>query len=224
MFYSKVTLYTGQVQQQLEFYRDVLEIDVLEDSGSYFVLKTGRTFVRFEHSDHATPYHFAFNIPSNLENEALAWLNQRVEILPYDGKQMVDFRSWNAKAMYFHDRDRNIVEFIARKNLANNIEADVFQPGFIFEMSEMGVPVNDIERQFKLLNSELRMEIYDGSFDRFCAVGTENALFIVIDKSKKKWFPTDQDAPSSPFEATLVHDSMDSHISFSDGNMALKQD
>jgi catechol 2,3-dioxygenase-like lactoylglutathione lyase family enzyme len=222
MFCINVTLYTRQVDRQLVFYRDVLNMDILESSDEYFTVKAGRTMVRFQYSQDATPYHFAFNIPSNLENEALSWLNDRVEILPYDGKQMVDFTNWNAKAMYFHDPDCNIVEFIARKNLAHNIEADVFQPGFIFEISEIGAPVNQIKPQFDQLN-RIRMEIYDGSFDRFCAVGTEHALFIVIDKNKKKWFPVDQEAHSSPFEAVLTHDYIDYQVTFSNGNIEAKQ-
>ena len=56
------------------------------------------------------------------------------------------------------------------------------------------MPVTDIEAAFKKLKTHLGVSVFDGSFDKFCAVGEEQGLFIIIDKAKKDWFPLNDKA------------------------------
>ncbi len=49
------------------------------------------------------------------------------------------------------------------------------------------------------MSREFGLEIFDGDFDRFCAIGDETGLFIVINYEKKNWFPTMEPAQPYPF-------------------------
>lgn len=196
---KQLILYTWHLEEQTTFYKDVLGFPMLEKTDNHVSFQIGTSVLSFHYREISTPYHFAFNIPSNQEKEALMWLKQRVEILKNDENQeLVDFSFWNAKAMYFYDIDKNIVEFIARKNTvaASNTP---FRPQSISCISEIGVPVNNIERTFHHLNEIKKLPMYSGDLDRFCAAGDENGLFIIINKEKKKWYPTDDIAYSSYF-------------------------
>jgi hypothetical protein len=71
---------------------------------------------------------------------------------------------------------------------------------FILEISEIGIPVDNIQRAHKLLSLHGELDIYDGGFQRFCAIGDAHGLFICIDKNVKDWFPTHDIAFSSDFK------------------------
>ena len=145
------------------------------------------------------PYHFAINIPSNKEKQALEWLKERVEILTYEGLETQYFDFWNAYAIYFYDADKNIVEFIARKKLQHNTTTK-FDKESLLGISEVGIPTSSIAKEYQILKSITGIGIYSGSIERFCAVGDETGLFILINKGIKKWFPTMDLAMSSDFK------------------------
>jgi len=137
----------------------------------------------------------------------LKWLKQRVEILEYNNLEIQYFDFWNAYAIYFYDEDRNIVELIARKTLKNNSNRP-FDNKSLLEISEIGLPTVDINREYKTLHDAASIPIYSGSMERFCSIGDENGLFIVIDKSlKKEWFPTKDKALSSDFKIRFLENS-----------------
>lgn len=196
---KSLILYTSKLEEQTTFYKDVLGFPIIEASFNHSSFQIGSSVLSFYYRETSTPYHFAFNIPSNQEKEAMQWLKQRVELLRGDeNEELIHFEDWNAKAMYFHDKDNNIVEFIARKNLSNESNAP-FRAKSLICISEIGVPVQKIDKAYNDLNQIKRLPVYSGDFDRFCAAGDENGLFIIINLEKKKWFPTDEVAYSSYF-------------------------
>lgn len=210
---NRLILYTAQLEEQTAFYKDVLGFKLMEKTADHSSFKIGSSILSFYFRESSTPYHFAFNIPSNQINEALAWLKQRVEILTDEMQEIQDFKTWNAQAIYFYDKDNNIVEFIARKNLA--IESNTpFRPESLLCISEIGVPVNNMERTYHHINLVKQLPIYSGDLERFCAAGDENGLFIIINKEKKKWFPTDDVAHSSYFRV-----EGDYNIEFTNGKI-----
>lgn len=197
---NRLILYTAQLEEQTAFYKDVLGFKLMEKTADHSSFKIGSSILSFYFRETATPYHFAFNIPSNQINQALVWLKQRVEVLKQEDEQteIQNFDTWNAQAIYFYDLDKNIVEFIARKNL--KIESSTsFRPESLICISEIGLPVNNMERTFHHLNLVKKLPVYSGDLDLFCAAGDENGLFIIINKEKRKWFPTDDIAYSSYF-------------------------
>ncbi len=113
---KELILYTNNLKAQVHFYSKILEFTRVKTCAECSSFKIGESILTFKYNEKSTPYHIAFNIPSNIDEGALNWLKQRVELLPFDGEELVDFRSWNAKAMYFYDADSNIIEFISRKD------------------------------------------------------------------------------------------------------------
>jgi catechol-2,3-dioxygenase len=132
-----------------------------------------------------------------------------------DGNEIQNFVNWNAKAIYFYDRDKNIVEFIARNNLKNSSSED-FNGNSLVEISEIGIPTTNIKKEFSFLNEKLGLSIYDGTFENFCAIGSERSLLICIDKNAKGWYPLNDEAYSSDFMLKLIVDQREFVLEYSD--------
>lgn len=187
------------LEAQRQFYVERLGIPFAATGRDFFELQLQQTTVRFEKVDGAHPYHFAFNIPSNKAREALSWLKERVEILSFQDQELIDFSNWNAWAMYFYDADKNIVEFISRHKI-NQYYTEPFSAKQLISISEIGMAVNDIKKAYTQMHRQTNIDIFDGNFDRFCAVGDDHGLFILVDKKKKNWFPKDDPAYPADFQ------------------------
>tara|TARA_R110001583_G_scaffold114876_1_gene265299 strand:+ start:4508 stop:5161 length:654 start_codon:yes stop_codon:yes gene_type:complete len=196
---KELTLFTNNLERQIDFYATVLELPIVNSTPESCSFKIGQSTLVFQYKRDVAPSHFAFNIPSNKENEALKWLKERVEIIPFDEHEIIDFSNWNAKAIYFYDADKNIVEFIARKNLNSNSNLK-FSSKSILNISEMGLVTNEIQETFYKLNKIQNIEVFSGDFERFCALGDDNGLFILVNNNLKKWFPTGDFIQQSNFK------------------------
>lgn len=217
MIFKEITIYTSRLESQKDFYSRKLGLRLTAENTNSFSIAIGTSCLNFKFRKYATPYHIAINIPSNKEMEAWDWLKSKVDLLQHEGETLVNFPKWNATALYFYDLDMNIMELICRKNLDSNSENSFSEKDFL-HLSEIGIPVQNIEPVYKVLNSQLDLEIYDGDNNRFCAIGEETGLFIVIDKHQKKWFPTDDIPYSSDFEAIVETARDDKNIvSFKSG-------
>lgn len=188
---NEVILFSKNLKAQKQFYQSTLGVELVEESSTKITFRFGESFLSFIVSKVSKVAHLAFNIPSNKINEAFSWLSDKTTVLDYKGEQITTFSNWNAEAIYFYDTDGNIMEFIARHNL--NIEDDLsFSATSILNISEVGIPVDDIELVYTTLKVINPLPIYDGDFNRFCAVGNEEGLFILVDRNKKQWYPTMQ--------------------------------
>jgi catechol-2,3-dioxygenase len=210
---KELKIYSSKIKEQADFYSKVLGLTVIKLTEDNVLLEFGKSILNIEFKAETTPYHFAINIPSNKEYEALEWLKSRVGILKEEGNEIQDFDFWNAKAIYFYDKDKNIVELIARKNL-NNLSNQKFDSNQFLQISEIGLPTLNIENEFKQLKSLTGIEIFDGGFERFCAIGDENGLFICINKKVKYWYPTNDKAFSSEFEIKLLEKGNEYRIAY----------
>jgi|GEM_PF-177278 len=217
---TELIVYTSNLSAQKEFYVDVLNIPLNSESENHIDFIIGNSLLRFKYKLDSKPYHFAINISSNKEYEALIWLKERVTILKHFDDEIIDFINWNAKAIYFYDADRNIVEFIARKNLKTDT-AKVFNSNLLLEISEIGVPVNNIEQVYNTLHTTCDLGVYFGNFDKFCAIGEERGLFIVIDKNSKNWFPTNDKAFASDFSLKILANMQQYSVDFSKGELTI---
>ena len=186
---EELILDTGNLTEQISFYQDTLNFKLIKRTESYASFQIGESILTFLSKDKALPYHFAFNIPFNNEKEALKWLKNRVEVIPYKNDEIIDFVNWEAKAIYFYDRDHNIVEFIARR-VVNNENLSEFNSKSVLNISEIGIGTYNIKQIYQELNNIKPISIFDGSFEKFCALGNNEGLFIVVDLLKKDWFPT----------------------------------
>lgn len=197
-------LYTNNPQKQLGFYKDVLGLKVTARETDFFEVEIGYSKLKFEMQQGATPYHFAFHIPPKMEKAALQWLKKRTDILTDEGKEIIDFRSWQAKSIYFYDQDRNILEFISRKDLFPPAK-DGFSGEQLLGISEIGVASTAVQKIFNQLNQRCGIEKYTGDYNIFCAAGDHHGLFIIIDREKKEWFPIGDKASASSFNLHFDH-------------------
>lgn len=205
-------------ERQVLFYSKTLGLSLIDRSKDRAVFQVGKTRLVWIKSDQFTPYHFAINIPGNRINAALSWLKQRVEVLKNGKDEIQNFSAWNAEAVYFYDEDKNIVELIARRELGL-IEEGNFRASSLLSISEIGVPVSDIEVGYEEISAVVDLKIYSGDFNHFCAVGDVNGLFICIDKAHKTWFPTGDRAESSAFKITLKEQGQEFHLTFENGHI-----
>lgn len=108
---------------------------------------------------------------------------------------------WNCRSLYFEDPDRNVLEFIIRRDLPNDASG-VFGGGDILGVSEVGVPVADVAAFRDAARAVLALEPYGQGGATFRPVGDVSGLLIVV-KRGRVWFPTDSPAHEMPLEVTI---------------------
>ena len=150
----------------------------------------GSTRVRFE-AGPAVCSHWALNVAPGRFAEAVAFAAERVELLHDD----VPFTDWRARSAYFYDPGGNIVELIARERAPGS---DLF-----LEVSEIGLPVRDVESAVRFLESDLGLPHFSGDGVEFSAVGDDRGLFIVVPVGRP-WLFTDRPAPDHPLVVTIA--------------------
>jgi len=198
MVIEEITLFTTSIKAQRQFYKVTLGFEIIEDTPKRVAFKVGGSILAFQYKENIKPSHLAFNIPYNAIYDALKWLRDRTEVIQYNDKFVTDFTKWEAKAIYFYDAEDNIVELIARERI--DIESDIaFTPRIIIGISEIAIATESIEIIYNTINTIKPIPIFDGDFNRFCALGDDQGLFIIIDKTKKEWYPTMDKAFTSDF-------------------------
>jgi catechol 2,3-dioxygenase-like lactoylglutathione lyase family enzyme len=135
--------------------------------------------------------HWALNVAPERFEEAVAFAGQRVAMLHRD----VSFEAWRARSAYFFDPAGNIVELIARERAPGD---EMF-----LEVSEVGLPVDDVSVAVDFLESELGLPYFSGDRRKFAAVGDDRGLFIVVPVGRP-WLFTDRPAPDAPIEVTIA--------------------
>lgn len=212
-------VHTSNLDEQMAFYGEVLRFSILKKTAHTFQLKIGCSVLEFQQSEKTNPYHIAFHIGANQEKEALKWLKKRVEILEDQGKPIIDFPAWNAKSIYFYDRDRNIIEFISRKHLYPITEP--FSENSIIGIAEIGLATKDVAENYRFLNQYFKLGIYFGTPEIFCAIGDENGLFIAVDEKQKTWFPTNDVALPANFDLKFEHSGKIMEVNYTNGKLDL---
>ncbi|MFD1096546.1 VOC family protein [Salegentibacter chungangensis] len=210
---ERLEIYSSKGQEQLRFYRDLLGLEIQNHKEDSFEVKLGYSVLKFKRAEQSTPYHIAIHIPDKQEEEALRWLKERVAILKNNTDEIVDFSNWQAKSMYFYDKEENIMEFISRRNF-NKPESAIFSEKSLLGISEIGLATTNIREKFNFLRENCGLEVFDGSFERFCAIGDPEGLIITINKKLKDWFPTGDKASASEFGLQISHNGKTHHLKF----------
>jgi catechol-2,3-dioxygenase len=201
-----IQLQTARLDDQRRFYTETLGFKIVSEDRLSFAVEIGATILKFQEAAVATPlYHFALNIPENKIDEALAWTQRRTSIVQKsDGNHVYDFEGWQAHAFYFLDPEGNILEFIARHTLKNS-SPKPFDASLVTCVSELGVVTADVAKTSQMLIDQLGWSCYPDANgtpgDEFQAVGSEQALFIVV-KRDRVWLGSELRA--SPFPAEVV--------------------
>jgi catechol 2,3-dioxygenase-like lactoylglutathione lyase family enzyme len=129
----------------------------------------------------ATPHHFAFHV------DALEPWRGRLDL-----SEEHDFSDWDgARAVYFRDPERNIVEFLARP-----------EPRRHLTLAEVGLPVADVADAVTALR-KLGLEPYREWGETFAPLGDADGLLIVVQVGRG-WFPYDEPAGTGPIHVTVA--------------------
>ena len=149
----------------------------------------GTTRMRFEPGP-AVCSHFAVNV--GRFEDAVEWAHEQpgAEFVEED----VPFPDWRARAAYYYDPAGNLVELIARERAPGD--------DLLLEVSEVGVPVEDVGAAVSFLESELGLAHFSGDREGFSAVGDDHGLFIVV-LVGRHWLFTDRPASDAPVKVTI---------------------
>ena len=208
-----LTLYTSSLNEQLDFYKNTLGLPVKNEKASSFQVVMGYSLLEFRQNDSATPYHYAIHIPPQQVDAARDWLKERVDILKDEENEIVEFPAWKARSVYFYDADKNIVELISREEQFPTVDEDFSEVSFL-GISEIGMATVDVEDKFRFLNDRFGLQKFSGDYERFCATGDDEGLFIIINKEIKDWIPTGDAAFASPFEIEFSVKGATSRLAF----------
>ncbi len=183
---KSLELQTADLEGQRDFYEGVLGLPVRLAGGKLGVTAGWSQLVFSPAAGTESPlYHFAFNIPENQFDAAMAWTAARTAILAdASGERVFPSESWNAHAMYFKDAAGNILEFIARHDLRNAVNEE-FDSGQILCVSEIGLGTEDVTGLVRQLGERLGISPFKGEgSDTFTAVGDDEGLFIVVQRGR----------------------------------------
>ncbi|HUE99461.1 MAG TPA: hypothetical protein VMN99_09415 [Anaerolineales bacterium] len=179
-------LSTKDLKAQRDFYANILELPVKLDS-AILEVKAGKTVLVFTQapSEFDGAYHFAFNIPENQIHASKEWIASRIPLLrDENGQDEFESESWNSHSVYFTDAAGNVLEFIARHNLKDIVEEE-FNSGHILNVSEIGLPADDVlelaEKLCRLLGISVFMQEPN---EDFTPVGDDDGLLILPAKDR----------------------------------------
>lgn len=197
---KEIKLATNDLSQTVSFYTQTLGLTILQQTDKDVRLIAGASILTFTQNSTTTKpiYHFAFNIPHNQLAEATDWLlGQNIPLLPVTpDTNIADFSNWNANAIYFHDNNGNLLEFIARHDLNNNSNTP-FSAASIQCISEIGLAVPNVPAY----TAQLDVTFYTKQppLEKFAALGDDEGLLIIAEE-KRNWFPTNIPAEQFPLE------------------------
>ena len=192
----EVKILTDNLVETEKFYAELLGFHTTKKDSNTISFLAGQSILTFIQSNELNPtYHFAFNIPNNKINDAAKWVSASCDLIENsDNEIIVNFESWNAKAFYFYDNNKNIVEFIARFDL-DNCSDNKFEASSIQSISEIGIVMDDpISYADSLVtHSDVTYFQKQPIRENFVVLGNDEGLFIIA-KTQRNWYPTDKPA------------------------------
>lgn len=214
----ELTLFSHNLEAQKQFYQSVFGVDFYEDSVDHFSFQAGWTKVTFRKSNIKTVYHYCYLIPSNKLDEAIVWLQDKIELITVGGEVIHQHTHWNAAAIYFYDADGNIGELIARYDLPY-ISDHPFTYTDILCMNEIGLPSSDCRKLNAEISDKIGTEIWKGDLDRFVVNGDQEGMFLLVNNTvKDKWYPTNIFPETVNIEALINHQDQLTRVIYDDQN------
>jgi hypothetical protein len=209
MLLKELRLQTKQLPELFNFYKEVLELPVVQEGNDSIAVTAGTSQIIFDTTNAIEKafYHIAFNIPSNKFQEALQWIQGRIELLWLNDYKsyIADFTNWHAKSFYFNDPANNILELIARFDL-NDVIGEPFSAGHIRNVSEIGLvfPVKSFDSDVNKLLAQYPLSYFNKQppMPHFRAVGNDEGLFVIVPENRI-WFST-KDATSQIFPMEIL--------------------
>lgn len=193
---QELTLLTNNLSETKNFYQKTIGFQKISETETSISFAVGTSILIFEltEKNQNPKYHFAFNIPTNTLNDAINWTLQRTSLLKTENSFITDFENWKAKAIYFFDNNRNILEFICRTEL-NNPTDKPFSVETILNINEIGLVIDHPLQIGNEIIEKTKIEYFAKGPKRedFVAIGNDNGLFV-ISNPNRNWYPTQEKA------------------------------
>jgi catechol-2,3-dioxygenase len=213
MLFKNIILQTKNIDELYDFYKNKLQLRAIKSNAKAISIGAGKTTLIFEQTNNAEKpfYHVAFNIASNKIEEAMQWLNNKAELLWIEEYKsyIAEFTDWNARSVYFIDPAGNIIEFIARFDLHDEVEEpfssvyirNVSETGIVFDAQDFGARVNKLMQQYQLEYFSRQQPL-----KHFRAIGDDEGLFIVVPE-RRNWYPTNIAAGIFPLSVVFENNN-----------------
>ncbi|GGA80561.1 VOC family protein [Ornithinibacillus halotolerans] len=202
-----LTLQSNNLSKMRTFYIETLGFPLIAEDDHSFRIGVGSSQLEFTSKNvKRNPYyHFAINIPSNLFQEAKAWLKGKVNLLLEDDDDEAYFSFWQAYACYFEDPSGNIVELITRTK-ENPKSNSPFSIRHMLNISEIGLVVKDAPKVGELLKE---FNIYERDNDPITNSSLsfmqdqKNGVFILLTGTGRRWLFSEKKSEIFSMKITL---------------------
>lgn len=203
---KNILLFVNDLSVSKSFYSDVLELPLVSEIENTLIYQVGETKLTLEEKKSESPfiYHFAINIPSNKLAEAIVWGKDRLTFVPnYNQEMITNLPTWKSESVYFFDTNGNLLEFIAREEIAMS-ETSGFTPSDFLNISEMAFVVDEPLKTAEEWMQEFPIGFFDKAVPtkEFLALGDDEGLIILVAKGRN-WFPTHISAQVFPASMTF---------------------
>lgn len=190
---KELTLLTNDLVETEIFYTNILQFAISSKSNNSISFLVGKSILTFTLNIKPTQpiYHFAFLVPLDLMEDVRIKLSRKIDLIkPENNSEMVFFSKWKAKSFYFLDNNNNILECIAREDLAYYLD-EGFTFSHIININEVGVASDSPLDLSEKLMIETGVSYFSKGPIRadFVALGTEEGLIVITD-CYRNWFPT----------------------------------
>lgn len=221
----EIEIQTDDLKETDFFYSDILGLQLVNKEHNSISFLAGKSTLTFVKSNRLNPkYHFAFNIPNNKLDEAIIWVMPKLTLIETPGPGIIaNFEAWNARAIYFYDNNKNIIEFIARFDLENSTDKP-FDISSIQSISEIGIVTDTPLKLADKLVRDNNIDFFSKGpkSENFVAIGDDNGLFIVAE-TNRKWYPTDQQAEKHFTRVKITSYGFVNEITINDENACSQQ-
>jgi len=200
-----IEITSPEINATRQFYHKKLGFKIHHDTSDKISFETGSSILSFIHTDQPQArYHFAFLIPGNKVSGAVGWLGNKARLIRNPGDKLItDFKSWNARSIYFYDNNGNILEFIARFDLQDTCPKS-FSASSVRCLNEVGL-VTDSPLSFsEKLTHELAIDYFEKGPKKedFVVLGDNHGL-LIVSGTNRSWFPTEHKAEKYYLKAVL---------------------
>ncbi|WP_405105408.1 hypothetical protein MHH28_21560 [Paenibacillus sp. FSL K6-1217] len=193
----QLKLSTNHLEDMKIFYSEVLQMPVIQESGSAFAVSAGESIISFENNLQHVFYHYAFYVDELHFSSVLDKIQTHTPLLQDEEGQTEFFSGlWQRRQLYFRDPQGNILEILPSD------ERSALENGWL-RVQEIGLPVDSLD-ELRSRISDIQDEIGRAS-DTIAFYGNEYGVFVLVQEGRA-WFPTEEAAIASPVEVVIEHD------------------
>ena len=197
---ARITLATSDLDGQEAFWGERLGLPVRRVGDDELEVRLRSAAIRFRRGAAGLDarYHFAINVPRGSIDAAVAWMEERHELLTFDGDPVRT--DVGDGCVYFLDAGGNVVELISSPYLDQE-DGATFRPGSLIEIAEVGIATADPAETATAVQELFGESVVwgGGPGSELTAVGDRRTVVIVAPVGRG-WIPVDLAARPLPTE------------------------